>query len=137
MENTFHISLPCRHIEATRRFYVEILGAKTGRKSSNWIDIDLLGHQMTFTKSGNFKFDYPSYKFENTVLPSFHFGIILAEEPWRTLYQKMKKEDFLFIDETNFLKQKTGAHHSFFLRDPNGYIIEFKCFEDSDSVFES
>ncbi len=137
MENNFHISLPCRHVEATRRFYTEIIGGSVGRKAENWVDINLYGHQLTFNKSGKFKFEYPNYIFEKTVLPSFHFGVILANGPWNNLYSQMKKEEFVFIDATHFLAGKKGAHKSFFLRDPNGYIIEFKCFEIEDDVFEA
>lgn len=137
MDHKFHISLPCRHIEATEKFYTQIIGASCGRKSQNWVDINLFGHQMTFSKSGTFKFTYPSYSFEKTVLPSFHYGIILPNENWIKLYNKMKAEDFLHIDETKFLAGKPGEHKSFFLRDPNGYIIEFKCFKNPESAFES
>ncbi|WP_034260780.1 VOC family protein [Altibacter lentus] len=135
MENRFHISLPCMHIEATEKFYTQILGASAGRKAKLWVDINLFDHQLTFTKSGKFKFDYPSYSFENTVLPSFHFGILLDDKQWNALYAKMKSENFLHIDKTSFLNGEAGAHKSFFLRDPNGYIIEFKCFKDGDAVF--
>jgi extradiol dioxygenase family protein len=137
MDHQFHISLPCRHIEATQKFYTKIIGATKGRKSENWVDINLYGHQITFTKSGKFSFDYPSYSFEKTVLPSFHFGIILPVSEWDVLFKKMKEEDFLFIDETHFLADKPGEHKSFFLRDPNGYIIEFKCFAKPESIFAS
>jgi len=137
MSFPFHVSLPCRHIDATRKFYTKIIGAKVGRKAQNWIDINLFGHQLTFTNSGKFNFDYPSYSFEKTVLPSFHFGIILPLEEWQPLYNRMKSEEFVYIDETAFLKDKTGEHRSFFLRDPNGYIIEFKCFTDTQAVFDA
>lgn len=137
MESNFHISLPCQHVAATRRFYTEIIGGEVGRFAENWIDINLFGHQITFTKSGKFKFDYPNYVFGRTVLPSFHFGVILSNSKWNGLYKKLKREDFLFIDATHFLTNKVGAHRSFFLRDPNGYIIEFKCFEEEDSIFEA
>lgn len=137
MEYKFHLSLPCMHTGATENFYTKILGASTGRKSENWVDINLFDHQITFTKSGKFNFNYPNYVFEKTVLPSFHFGIILDNEKWSAIYKRMKSENFLHIDKTSFLKNKKGAHKSFFLKDPNGYIIEFKCFEDIQMVFES
>lgn len=137
MENPFHVSLPCLHIAATEKFYTQIIGATKGRKALHWVDINLFGHQITFTKSGKFNFEYPSYSFGKTVLPSFHFGVILSDSKWKKLYSKMKKEDFLYIDDAKFLTNKKGAHKSFFLRDPNGYIIEFKCFEDPKSIFEA
>ena len=136
MENSFHISLPCRHVEATRRFYTEIVGGSQGRKAENWVDINLFGHQLTFIKSVKYKFKYSNYSFGKTVLPSFHFGVILSNDLWTNLYERMQKEDFLFIDEAIFLANKKGEHSSFFLQDPNGYIIEFKCFKDPASIFE-
>lgn len=48
----------------------------------------------------------------------------------------MKKEDFLYIDKSSFLSNKKGKHSSFFLRDPNGYIIEFKTFANPGAIFE-
>jgi extradiol dioxygenase family protein len=133
----FHISLPCKHIDATRKFYQNIIGANIGRATSSWLDVDMYGNQITFTKCGDFKFDYPSYTFEKTVLPSFHIGVILPAKTWKEIYSRMKSENFLHIDNTRFLKGKTGQHDSFFLRDPNGYIIEFKCFKDEEEVFAS
>lgn len=137
MDQKFHISLPCLHIEATRKFYKTILETPLGRSAHNWIDVDLYGNQITFTKSGKFKFEYPSYSFEKTVLPSFHFGVILPDADWNKLHKRLQKEDFLYIPATDFLSGKKGEHKSFFLRDPNGYIIEFKCFAEIADVFTS
>lgn len=137
MEYQFHISLPCKHIDATRKFYQNIVGAAIGRGTSSWLDVNLYGNQLTFAKCGDFKFYYPNYTFEKTVLPSFHFGLILPVDKWDELYSRMEAENYLYIDQTRFLKGKTGQHRSFFLRDPNGYIIEFKCFKEQGEVFAS
>ena len=131
----FHVSLPCRHLEATHNFYTKIIGASVGRKSNLWMDIDLFGHQITFTKCGAYRFDYPNYSFEKTVLPSFHFGVVLPLEQYDVLYQRLSNEDFLFIDTAEFLTGRIGAHKSFFIKDPNGYVIEFKVFKEPGEVF--
>ena len=47
----FHLSLPCKSISKTRRFYVEVLGTREGRATSGWIEIDLMGNQITFTNA--------------------------------------------------------------------------------------
>jgi extradiol dioxygenase family protein len=135
MESKFHISLPCMHIEATEKFYSQIVGGTIGRKEKNWVDINLYQHQLTFTKSGIFHFEYPKYSFEKTILPSFHFGIILDITDWLKLYQKLKSK--VYIDVATFLKNKPGEHQSFYLMDPNGYVIEFKCFSDNNGVFKT
>lgn len=131
----FHLSLPCVDIEDTKEFYVNILGAGIGRHSDNWIDINLYENQLTFTKVGNFKFDYKNYRFENEILPSFHFGVIVDVDLWGKLYSKLFGMNLEVTAEATFLKNKHGEHLSFFVKDPNGYQIEFKNFKNSDEVF--
>ena len=133
----FHLSLPCLNIEDTKKFYVNTLGATLGRYSENWIDINLHGNQVTFTKTGNFKFDYKNYRFENEILPSFHFGVIVDVELWGKLYSKLFGMNLEVTAEATFLKNKLGEHLSFFVMDPNGYEIEFKNFKNEDEIFSS
>ena len=136
MKTTFHLSLPCIGIQRTKKFYETILGPQVGRNTNQWVDINLYGNQITFTKSGDFNFAFKNYKFENIVLPSFHFGIVMPLSDWNNLYEKINKENVLHIDKTNFLASKNGAHSSFFIEDPNGYIVEFKAFEEPESIFK-
>lgn len=135
MNSNFHMSLPCLEVENTKAFYINTLGLSHGRISNNWIDINFFNHQITFTKCGDFKFDYKKYRFEKTTIPSFHFGVILDKTNWNKLYAKVKETNNLYITKTNFLKQKNGEHNSFFIKDPNGYIIEFKCFKKRNEIF--
>jgi hypothetical protein len=37
--------------------------------------------------------------------------------------------------EVTFLEDKVGEHISFFVTDPNGFIIEFKSFKNDDEIF--
>ncbi|TSE05364.1 VOC family protein [Aquimarina algiphila] len=75
----FHLALPCEDLEKTKDFYIYKLGAKLGRFTDGWIDINLYGNQITFTK--------------------------------------------------------VGEHLSFFVKDPNGYMVEFKSFKDHGEIF--
>lgn len=135
MNSLFHLSLPCTGIESTKNFYVNILGANLGRNTNQWLDIDLYNHQITFTKSGDFNFAFKNYKFEGTILPSFHFGVILSKEVWTKLYEKLRTSKTIFIEKTAFLKSKNGEHISFFVKDPNGYVVEFKHFIKQETIF--
>ena len=136
-QSAFHLALPCYSVTRTRNFYVDILGAKLGRHSTQWADINLFGNQITFTKSGEFSFTYKSYKFEDQVLPSFHFGVILDEKTWKTVHQKLIVNIEGITEAITFLKNKSGEHTSFFVEDPNGYVVEFKCFKEAKQVFAS
>lgn len=137
MNAPFHLSLPCLDIEVTKNFYVDKLGADLGRIAQNWLDINLYGNQITFTESGKFDFSFQNYSFEGKILPSFHYGIIIDKEIWKKLYQSITGQQIELFEEITFLKSKKGEHTSFFVKDPNDYMVEFKTFSNKESVFET
>lgn len=129
------MSLPCTSISKTEDFYINVIGAKLGRHSFRWLDVNLFGNQITFTKSGDFNFAYRSYKFEESVLPAFHFGVIVDHDNWDELYERLSASKYDITSETTFLKDRVGEHISFFIQDPNGYTVEFKSFRDQKEMF--
>jgi extradiol dioxygenase family protein len=136
MQTAFHMSLPCQSVRETSSFYTNI-AASLGRKTQNWVDVNLYGHQMTFIKSGKFNFSNPNYVFEGKILPSFHFGVILDSETWNSVYKKLKEQNLDLVTESVFLKDKTGEHQSFFVKDPNEFMLEFKSFKTPKDIFNS
>lgn len=132
---SFHLSLPCVSVSATKAFYSEILGASLGRMSTQWVDVDLFGNQITFIKSGEFTFQYKSYKFEEAVLPSFHFGVLVNGQQWEELLVRLQGLSLELPVNSLFLQDRPGAHRSFFVEDPNGYLVEFKHFLEPSDVF--
>lgn len=137
METSFHMSLPCLSVTETKNFYVNNIGASLGRTSENWLDINLFGHQLTFIQAEKFNFNSPNYVFEGKILPSFHFGVIIDIENWGEIYAKLSKLSLEVVTQTTFLKDKPGEHLSFFINDPNNYMLEFKSFKTSKDVFKS
>ena len=135
MQTAFHMSLPCQSVRETSSFYTNI-GASLGRSTQNWIDVNLYGHQVTFIKSGKFSFSSPNYVFEGKMLPSFHFGIILDSETWLEVYKKLREQKLDLVKESIFLEGKSGEHRSFFVKDPNDYLIEFKSFKNAEDTFK-
>lgn len=134
--NLFHLSLPCNNVKITGDYYVKNLGAFKGRSKDNWVDINLYGNQITFTQSGAFRFDSKFYRFEEAVLPSFHFGVIMDYKPWEHLLEKLTIANLLAIPSMSFLRHENGEHQSFFIKDPNDYYVEFKTFADFSQVFQ-
>ena len=52
MSATFHFAVPAGDLAVTEKFYVEILGCKTGnREVGRWVDIDFWGNELTLHKS--------------------------------------------------------------------------------------
>jgi len=136
MNTSFHLSLPCLDIETTQAFYLSV-GATPGRHAQNWTDINLFNHQITFTKAGKFDFNNPNYVFEGKILPSFHFGVIVDDATWRKIYAKLKAKNMDLVTKAIFLKDRTGEHSSFFIKDPNDYMIEFKSFKNEEDMFKA
>lgn len=137
MGTSFHISLPCLSVTETKKFYIDSIGATLGRTAKTWIDVNLYGHQLTFIKAEKFNFNSPNYVFEGNILPSFHFGIILDLETWNTIYNRLSKTKLEVVKRTTFLEGKPGEHTSFFIKDSNDYMLEFKNFKVSKNIFES
>ena len=137
MDTKFHLALPCKNIEETKTFYVDIIGAEIGRSTENWLDINLFGNQLTFTQTGDFSFDFKNYKLDDYVLPSFHFGVIVSVNIWGKLYSRLFQMDLEVTTEATFMQEKKGEHLSFFVLDPNGFMVEFKSFKNPSEIFES
>lgn len=137
MDTSFHMSLPCRSIKDTKSFYVDSIGASLGRHTQSWVDINLFGHQITFTKAGKFDFNNPNYVFEGHILPSFHFGVIVDSIAWKKIYNNLKDAGLELVAKATFLEGKMGQHSSFFIQDPNGYMLEFKSFKKPNEAFKT
>lgn len=137
MTTKFHVSLPCEDIIQTMDFYTNILGCEMGRNAQHWADIDLFGHQLTFTEAGKFSFENPNYLFEGKVLPSFHLGVIVNLDTWSALYKKISATEAEIVNQKTFLTSKKGEHLSFFVKDPDGYMLEFKSFKNNNEIFEA
>lgn len=136
MGTLFHMSLPCLSVRETKKFYTSI-GASLGRSTQNWVDINLFGHQITFIKAEKFNFSSPNYVFEGHILPSFHFGVVIDFNTWNRVYNELKSQELEIVEKTTFLKDELGEHSSFFINDPNDYMLEFKSFKNPMDVFKS
>ena len=136
MGASFHMSLPCLSIKGTESFYVDNIGASSGRKTQSWVDINLFGNQITFIKAEKFSFNSPNYVFEGKILPSFHFGVIIDLKDWEQIYARLKNQKLDLVTQARFLEDKAGEHVSFFIKDPNDYMLEFKSFKNSESIFK-
>ena len=132
----FHLAIPVRDIESTRRFYTVILGCNVGRSCETWIDFDFFGHQL----SAHVQQDELTPAKTNTVdgeeISVRHFGIILDRESWEILKQNLDEHsvDFIVKPVIRF-KGKTGEQATLFIRDPSGNVLEFKAFSSDQQLF--
>jgi len=134
----FHLAFPVYNIKESRDWYIKYLNCKIGRESSNWIDFNFFGHQisahLTSLKHDIFKTNLV----DNKNIPIRHFGIILSWDQWHDLVNKLKNKDIVFIVKpyTRF-KGESGEQVTFFIKDPSENFLEFKSFKNDSSIFST
>lgn len=133
----FHLAFPVHDLELARAFYTD-LGARVGRRSERWIDLDFYGHQLTAHRVDAPTVDEPTNPVDGERIPVRHFGVILDLPAWRALVDRLTGAgaDFLVAPQVRFAGEP-GEQATFFLRDPSGNAIEFKAFADEAAIFRS
>ncbi len=135
----FHLALPVTDLDATRRFYTDLLGCPTGRESSRWVDLDFFGHQLVLHLV---KPDQHPAAASNAVdghdVPAGHFGPVLAWSDWEALADRMRQRGVEFLIEPYVrFEGKAGEQGTFFVRDPSGNALEFKTFRNISKLFST
>jgi len=133
----FHLAFPVDDLEAARRFYGEILGCPEGRRSEQWVDFNLFGHQIVAHQID----DLGSARrggspVDGHEVPVPHFGVVLPPAEWNALAARLKEAGVTFLIEphTRFAGQ-TGEQSTMFFLDPAGNALEFKSFACPDQLF--
>jgi uncharacterized protein len=132
----FHLAFPVSDIEATRKFFTEVIGCKVGRSAEKWIDFDFFGHQI----SAHLKPDEVALAKTNEVdgdkVPVRHFGAILKWKEWHELADRLTGQGIEFIIEPHVrFKGEVGEQATMFFLDPSGNALEFKSFQDMSQIF--
>jgi extradiol dioxygenase family protein len=132
----FHLAFPVVDLEKARDFYLNTLGCSMGRESDQWIDFNLYGHQIVAHLSPNEIKDESRNQVDGDEVPVRHFGVILENNEWQKLVDRLKTkgEDFLIEPRVRF-EGKSGEQRTLFILDPSGNPLEFKSFADDDHIF--
>ena len=132
----FHLAFPVLDLEEARDFYVNTLGCSMGRESDQWIDFNLYGHQMVAHLSPNEIKDESRNQVDGDEVPVRHFGVILENNEWKKLVDRLKTkgEDFLIEPRVRF-EGKSGEQRTLFILDPSGNALEFKSFAHDGHIF--
>ncbi len=136
MNNLFHLAFPVKDLEASRRFYGDVLGCEEGRSSDQWIDFNLFGHQIV----AHLAPEAVGVRHKNEVdadhVPVPHFGIVLPMDEFAEFAAKLKNSGVEFIIEPKIrFAGEVGEQATMFFLDPSGNALEFKAFADFSQVF--
>ncbi len=136
MKNLFHLAFPVNDLEASRKFYGEILECAEGRSSDEWIDFDLFGHQIVAHLAPAAAGVRHRNEVDADHVPVPHFGIVLPMDEFKSFAEKLKSRGVEFIIEPKIRFQgEIGEQATMFFLDPSGNALEFKAFADFSQVF--
>jgi uncharacterized protein len=133
----FHLALPVNDLDSIYHFYINQLAGKVGRSTLQWLDLSLFGHQLSFHL-------YPQHQslveqgqpVNGDHIPVPHFGVVLSQTTWQALASRVIQQNLSFTLAPRIRFRNTlGEQGTFFLRDPQGYLLEFKFFVKLSSLF--
>ena len=122
----FHLSLPVKDLEETRSFYCDILKGIQEKTTTNWFNVNLKGHQLTFHW-------LPDEVIANKHL---HWGLIISWEDFHTIFDDLNRHQVPFILMPDY--QETGSlaeRVKMVFTDPSNYLIECKAYKHGTAQF--
>lgn len=136
MNGKFHIALSTENLEAMQEFYEEKLHCSTGRTGPTWADHDFFGHQLTIQQVAK-RPTRDTVTVPGGRVPCDHFGVVLEIEEWERVKDFVENEGIPFLVQPHTaFEGEVGEQQTFLIQDPDGNAIEFKAFEDPESLFE-
>jgi uncharacterized protein len=114
-----HVALPTHDLARARHFYSTVLGCPEMRSSTNWVDFNFFGHQLSchLVRSRSEK---PEGR---------HFGAILSAAGWEQLRSQLAHYDQSFVIGPRLrFAMGEGEQWTLFTQDPTGNFVEFKYF---------
>jgi uncharacterized protein len=120
----FHLSLPVRDLQEAERFYCGVLGARIGRRASDWIDALLWGHQITLQLR-------PDQVLPGERRGERHFGVVLEWDDWQALADELQGSGAPMLSPPTIQFVGTPSEQArLFLEDPSHNIIEIEAYRD-------
>ncbi len=133
----FHLAFMVNDLEEAADFYCRVLGGRRGRDATNWVDIDLHGHQLSLHKGEALTPIQGYSEVDGHPVPMPHFGVVLDFASWETLVERIYDNNwpFLLKPRERFVGQP-AEQGTFFVQDPTGNTLEFKGLREIDRIFE-
>lgn len=120
----FHLSIPVADLQASKRFYVEALGATVGRENAQWLDILLWGHQVTLQNR-------PGDVMPRSAQGKRHFGVVLPWNEWEALAASLQRTGVPLLGSPSVEHAGTPNEQAkLYLEDPSHNLIEVKAYRD-------
>jgi uncharacterized protein len=128
-DTLFHLAFPIHDVAAAKHFYVEGLGCTLGRESSHAVTFGLAGHHLVAHLTTE-----PLQK-QQGIYPR-HFGLVfLSKDSWEQFLARAQAKKLPFYQQPRVRFPGTRIeHHTFFLEDPSGNLLEFKHYTHESAI---
>ena len=125
----FHLAFPVHDLDAARDFYVDGLGCEAGRRSEHSLILNLRGNQIVAQLT-------PDIPRQKGIYPR-HFGLVFREKKdWDELWARVRNRNLkVYMEPKQRFPGKPIEHHTFFLEDPSGNLLEFKHYVNKAAIF--
>ena len=120
----FHLSIPVADLEAAKRFYTDVLGARVGRTTDDWLDVLLWGHQITLQRR-------PDDVLPPAAQGKRPFGVILPWAEGAALGARLAARGTALLAAPAIANPGTPQEQGkIYLADPSHNVIEIKTYRD-------
>ncbi|MEE2786913.1 MAG: VOC family protein [Myxococcota bacterium] len=134
----FHLAFPVSDLDATKKFYENVLQCRRGREADTWVDFDFFGHQISAHLKPGACAASPTNPVDGDGVPVRHFGCILTMAQWHAVRDRIAAAGIEFLIEPKIrFNGEVGEQATFFVLDPSGNGLEFKAFGHRDHIFQS
>lgn len=133
----FHLSIPIREIETTRRFYCDVLGARATRLAPDRIDLEFFGHHVVCQLHPE-ETTHRSAPIGKPPFPLRHFGVIVPPAAFDVLVARMNAAGTPIAYGPERIFAGTARDQVVVIfEDPSGNCVEVKGIADPANVFAS
>lgn len=129
----FHAFFYVQDLEKSVHFYSQVLGCTLKFSNKTSFTIDFFGHGLSFEVLEEFnlgkRFSCSSSDVDHRqYVPSMHWGINLYDKSiYEQILDRLKLHQVEYVvAPTEYNQGKTNEQALFFIKDPTGYVLEFR-----------
>lgn len=132
-EHIFHLAIPTHDLDLAETFYIEGMDAEKARRYEDRLTMNFYGDQIVCHKA-------PAEEIvdeENVTMYPRHFGLTMTDEgDFEALLDRARERDLRFFQEPMIrFEGEHDEHRTFFLQDPSNNLLEFKWYNDPESMY--
>jgi len=130
-----HLSIPIADVEASARFYGDLLGCPITRLAANRIDIAFFGHHLV-AQLAPAEAAYRGASIGDDPFPIRHFGIIVTPEAFAPIAARLAAGGAkVAFGPSRIFAGTAREQEVLIVNDPSGNAIEIKSIGEPRAVF--